>query len=195
MPKGIYPKNGNWNKFHSDGTIRCAKCHLYKQPADFPLRGKSRKGYQRYYPYCKACHVLYQKEQNLKMSRMHNITWDEYNAILAWQDGRCAICHDIPFTRLAVDHDHLAGLVRGLLCQRCNRGLGYYKDNQEILRRSADYLVNPPAQFVIGKRLVRLEYKRGGHGTRKPKWQTIHERDKRNPLVKKVLNDANRKDS
>lgn len=49
---------------------------------------------------------------------------DEYAALLAAQDGGCAICGRPPKTRrLHIDHDHSTMTVRGLLCHRCNRNL------------------------------------------------------------------------
>jgi hypothetical protein len=55
------------------------------------------------------------------------------------QDGKCAVCHEV--AGLHVDHCHAKGSVRGLLCVRCNRGLGYFKDKPELLKRAAAYLV------------------------------------------------------
>lgn len=52
---------------------------------------------------------------------------DLYESLLASQDGHCALCPTKPKTRrLHVDHNHRTGMVRGLLCYRCNRQLGYY---------------------------------------------------------------------
>lgn len=76
---------------------------------------------------------------------------DEYNKILAQQNSKCAICHKEPFgddryragKNLAVDHDHVTGKVRGLLCDLCNRALGQFQDSPEFLRRAAQYVEHP----------------------------------------------------
>ncbi len=67
----------------------------------------------------------------------------EYDRRLAEQGGACAGCGYVPPSggrRLAVDHDHVTGVVRGLLCWRCNTVLGWARDNPRTLRRLADYL-------------------------------------------------------
>lgn len=71
-----------------------------------------------------------------------------FDLLLERQGGRCAICGCTPRTRrLAVDHDHETGLVRGLLCSRCNHDLlGAAHDDVEVLRRAVRYLDSPPAQ-------------------------------------------------
>jgi hypothetical protein len=52
------------------------------------------------------------------------VTPEEYDRLLAKQDGHCALCPAVPKTRrLDTDHDHKTGQVRGLLCHRCNRAL------------------------------------------------------------------------
>jgi len=57
------------------------------------------------------------------------------------QSGRCAICGDPPGKRgLHLDHDHLTGIVRGLLCHRCNFGIGLFRDSEELLMRAITYL-------------------------------------------------------
>lgn len=61
--------------------------------------------------------------------------------MLLQQGGVCLICND-PGDRqaLGVDHCHATGLVRGILCDKCNRGLGYFKDNPELLIAASIYL-------------------------------------------------------
>ena len=64
-----------------------------------------------------------------------------YDAQLVKQGGGCAICGARPkVRRLNVDHEHLSGAVRGLLCARCNRGLGWFADRPERLEGAALYL-------------------------------------------------------
>jgi NMD protein affecting ribosome stability and mRNA decay len=76
-----------------------------------------------------------------RLQRQYSITEETYNAILKKQDGRCAICkcHQ-HYQRLAVDHDHKTGMVRGLLCVHCNRGLGRFFDSALRLRNAAAYI-------------------------------------------------------
>lgn len=71
------------------------------------------------------------------------------------QDHRCAICREKEGTvirgqviTLAVDHDHETGVIRGLLCVKCNRGLGLFRDSQQFLQAAIDYLANPPGEVL-----------------------------------------------
>lgn len=58
------------------------------------------------------------------------------------QHFRCAICHERS-ERLVVDHCHTSEYVRGLLCQGCNQGLGFFKDKPEVMRAAAAYIEQP----------------------------------------------------
>jgi hypothetical protein len=60
--------------------------------------------------------------------------------MFAQQDGKCAICKLISKQKLCVDHDHSTGKVRGLLCKKCNWGIGLFGDKPNFLRTAADYL-------------------------------------------------------
>lgn len=72
------------------------------------------------------------------------LTVDEYTAQLRRQGGKCAICCRPPRkTRLAVDHDHKTGALRGLLCFRCNFGLSYFAESAACLARAAAFIRRP----------------------------------------------------
>lgn len=77
------------------------------------------------------------------LEKKYGITISEYDAMNKLQNGVCAICKK-PCTcgrRLAVDHDHDTGIVRELLCSRCNRGIGMFKESPDYMKSAFDYLI------------------------------------------------------
>lgn len=74
----------------------------------------------------------------------YGLSTKHHNEILQAQKGLCAICHNPPaeYDSLVVDHNHITGVVRGLLCVSCNMGLGLFKDNPDALINAANYLKN-----------------------------------------------------
>jgi hypothetical protein len=85
----------------------------------------------------------YEKRKNTLFKRKYGITHQEYIAMNTAQGEVCAICKS-PCTcgrSLAVDHDHGTGKVRGLLCSRCNRGIGLFMESATHLAAAIDYLV------------------------------------------------------
>ncbi len=84
------------------------------------------------------------RKQNL---RKYGLTVDQYLQMLSDQNGACAICGNKEdrnrngvITLLTVDHNHHNGLVRGLLCSKCNTGLGAFMDDTSMLRLAINYL-------------------------------------------------------
>jgi hypothetical protein len=75
------------------------------------------------------------------LMRHYGITLADYNARVAEQKGRCAICKRKPREPLQVDHCHRRKRVRRLLCGSCNRGLGHFRDDPRLLRGAAAYVV------------------------------------------------------
>lgn len=70
-----------------------------------------------------------------------NFSLQKYDELFALQNGVCAICQNPEKQkRLAVDHCHTSNEVRGLLCQKCNRGIGLFNDNPGLLERAKNYL-------------------------------------------------------
>lgn len=72
----------------------------------------------------------------------YGMAYGEYGRRLSAQGGGCAICGEAPPVggSLHVDHCHATKRIRGLLCDRCNRGLGYFRDDPVRMRRAATYL-------------------------------------------------------
>lgn len=85
------------------------------------------------------------------VQRVYGLAPGEYERLYALQGGRCAIlrCRATGKSKkLAVDHDHVTGAPRGLLCSNHNREIGANRDDPEVFRSIAEYLENPPAQQV-----------------------------------------------
>lgn len=74
----------------------------------------------------------------------NGVTQEQFDEMFVRQDGRCAICRQK--NRLFVDHDHKTGKARGLLCSRCNLGIGHFRDSPFLLANAISYVVAPPAQ-------------------------------------------------
>lgn len=120
-PQDIYRKR------HKGGGSYCWMCKKLankKERKDNPERNRY---YTRKYRY----------------KNVYGITFEERETILSKQGGRCAICEtDLsnPDDNSHIDHCHVSGIVRGILCCKCNVGLGYFNDNQELLRKAIKYL-------------------------------------------------------
>lgn len=73
------------------------------------------------------------------IERTYGISQNEYDILVAKQEGKCALCNSIPAISkrfkytLQVDHDHVTGKVRGLLCFYCNKSLGWYEKRKELI--------------------------------------------------------------
>lgn len=86
------------------------------------------------------------QNMDAQLRRNYGINFGDYSRMLGEQGGRCAICGSPPTggpksaSRLHVDHDHDTGVVRGLLCNRCNLGIGYFADDPARLAAAIKYL-------------------------------------------------------
>lgn len=130
------------------GHRRCTTCRGIKPLDDFGPDKKVASGKS---CRCRPCLVSYQKDLYRKhrgkqteayRKYMYGITPEQFAAMRAVQNDCCAICTR-PFpnaTSTHVDHDHATEQVRGLLCNRCNHGLGMFVDDIELLVRAAEYL-------------------------------------------------------
>ena len=115
--------------------IECGPADVYYRPAvdRYICRNKKRKDNAR--------------RNELRWARGergYGITLDTYDAMLKEQNYVCKICKEPCPTgrKLAVDHDHTTGQVRGLLCLGCNVGLGHFNDDVNSILEAATYLMS-----------------------------------------------------
>lgn len=82
--------------------------------------------------------------RSTQLKKQYGITLSDWEEMFAEQGGKCAVCGQVEgaerYANLAVDHCHVHGHVRGLLCNSCNRGLGMFRDDPETLEAAAAYL-------------------------------------------------------
>jgi len=131
-------RKGKPGKVHPPDCAHCAAMRGKPHPkaAQVALANKSR-------ALPDEIRIMRRKESNRSCTMMsrYGITIEEYDVMLKRQNYVCAICQNKCSTgkRLAVDHDHDTKKVRGLLCRKCNRGLGHFR-SVEDLRKAILYL-------------------------------------------------------
>ncbi len=108
------------NNSSKDGlSIICKKCDSSKRKRFKILTGDDKRNHALKYKY--------------------GITFLEYKDMYDMQHGCCLICNN-EYPSLVVDHNHKTGIIRGLLCSKCNTGIGLLKDSPEILDNAKKYL-------------------------------------------------------
>lgn len=115
--------------------------------------------------YCKPCHRDVMREHRLK--KLYGVSPAVYNAMKEELGSRCMICGhpEGDSTRaLHIDHSHVTGKTRGLLCLRCNQVLGRVKDNWWLLDRLSDYLKGQLKRLEDGVELDSSIRKEGPNG-------------------------------
>jgi hypothetical protein len=135
----------------------CTRCGVVKALTEFH---KDKYTKDLLYPQCKSCVKTKQAAwadkrsmqgkkryisrpdyyRNKHLSSTYGITDGQYKQMLAVQNNRCAICGLTSDKRLVVDHCHHSGRVRGLLCNRCNLGMGHLQDDVQVLESAIKYL-------------------------------------------------------
>lgn len=75
-----------------------------------------------------------------RLKKSYGLAVEDFEQIRLNQQNRCAVCKETFLKTPHVDHDHLTGKIRGLLCSSCNISLGGFKDSPELLRAAAAYL-------------------------------------------------------
>lgn len=129
----------------SDGVKFCGRCRR-----DLPLSffAKNRAKVDGLQERCRECRAKHYKDtgyvetsRDNRLKRKYGIGLEDYEAMFASQSGACKICKSAE-EDLVVDHCHETGIVRGLLCNSCNWGLGNFKDNPDLLDAAKDYLLH-----------------------------------------------------
>lgn len=145
-----------WSEDGTQGT--CTKCGVTRPVDDFYTQSSDPDSplFGRRLNRCKECMKLAAgKRRRESQDRIREIRFEynlrinfrmtpfQYHALLAAQGGGCAICgtdREPNGRRLSVDHDHRTGVVRGVLCARCNVALGMFGNSIRTMARAAKYL-------------------------------------------------------
>lgn len=139
-PFSAYPRNKRTK--HGIGS-RCSICTVSEVQA-YRATAEGAQNHREASKKWREANMERHKDNNAK--RSYGLEHGQYDAMLATQDGKCAICKTAePGTRLVrfhIDHSHSSSKIRGLLCEHCNRGLGHFKDDPALMRRAADYLAS-----------------------------------------------------
>jgi hypothetical protein len=129
---------------------KCSTCKEEKEFADF---NKHKNGKFGIHNQCRACAQLWKPTpEALKEARKKTREWnrlkatgftpEDFSAKFEEQGRVCAICGTDNSGKLdfCADHDHANGTKRGVLCRKCNAGLGHFKDNTELMEKAIMYL-------------------------------------------------------
>lgn len=133
----------------------CTRCKLPRSIEEFPWNGTDRHGNKRRNPACLYCRRIeasaYYKANRERIDirraatakddyykRKYGITQKDRDELVEAQKGMCSLGH--PTIEFNIDHDHITGKRRGLLCPSCNKGLGFFEDDVERLGLAIEYL-------------------------------------------------------
>jgi hypothetical protein len=122
----------------------CSHCGAVKPLSDFHA---SAKGKMKRASWCKTCANGIARERHKReytpenkrrwqIKSRYGITCDQFDTILSAQKGKCGIC-SVELVKPHIDHDHMTGVVRGLLCHRCNIVIGGFDDPDFRMKATA----------------------------------------------------------
>lgn len=131
-------------------TKRCSTCKQEKETSNFNKNKSTKSGFHNQ---CRDCQKLWKptpdalakarkKTREWNRLKLTGFTPNDFEKKLAEQNNKCAICgtEDPGATNWHADHDHKTGQKRGILCQKCNTGLGLLQDDINILCSAIEYL-------------------------------------------------------
>lgn len=108
----------------------------------------------------KDSHILNGKTKENITFRGYNLSKEEFTQMYLEQEGKCEICGKLEEDNnraLAIDHCHITGMVRGLLCGKCNTGIGMLNDNAELVKSALLYLRKTQPQKIKEKTIEEIE--------------------------------------
>ena len=117
--------------------LKCTRCKQEKPENSefFPLHNKKANGLD---SWCRQCRGTYRSE--IRRGKYREMIPDHVLKDVLNKTFECTICGEE--TDLVVDHDHKRNVVRGLLCNKCNKGLGLFRDNPDYLEFARIYLLS-----------------------------------------------------
>lgn len=116
--------------------LKCTRCKIEKpETAEFfPLHNRKNNGLD---SWCRDCRNSYRAE--IRRGQYRDMISDDDLKVMLSSVFSCTICGSEE--KLVVDHDHKSHRIRGLLCNHCNRGLGHFKDDPDLLEYARIYLL------------------------------------------------------
>lgn len=134
---GVPPASCHPNRPHY-GKGLCHSCWSTRNRRNNPKKLAQHRAYSRHY------NKKFSKRRRFNIKKYkYGITEPYFDALLLKQKNSCKICKHFFSEELypCVDHDHQSGKIRGLLCAKCNYGLGNFKDDVKRLAAAIDYLL------------------------------------------------------
>jgi hypothetical protein len=146
---GVFMRRRSFYRKLDPVTRRCRICKETKS-VDLFVKNNTQPRCRGYTYECKDCLYRQNRERGYNLKGNTGLTLEQYNQLLAAQDGKCAICAREPGRfRFSVDHNHETNHVRGLLCQKCNQ-LVAGLDNEDWFEQAILYLRRRPTGLKWG---------------------------------------------
>lgn len=95
-------------------------------------------------------HARHRRRKKLLLS--YGMTLQDFENLVTGQNGLCKICDKPSVGKFHIDHCHETGVVRGLLCQKCNMGLGNFGDDIQKMLKAIEYIKCAKTEFTIKKK-------------------------------------------
>ncbi len=139
LPESEYHNSIGWA---SGKVSACKSCEKKRKQASYQRRKEK--------VLAKAKEYYWANRENTRansLKRTYGLLWEDYLELYNSQKGLCVIC-DQPLELFGsdrhataqVDHCHSTGKIRGLLCTKCNTGLGNFRDSPELLQKAIEYI-------------------------------------------------------